>query len=77
MKLREWAWAPILIAAGILLPGLTAPRAAAMPPEQAFIATLDEFGVYYSSESAAIGLGYSVCEGLDVGMPTNSIVRIG
>lgn len=51
VRLRDWAWAPILIAAGILLPGLTAPQAQANPVTDAVAAfgipvvcaTLDEF----------------------------------
>lgn len=77
MKLREWVWVPTLIAAGILLPGLTAPSADAMPPEDAYIATLDYFGIYYSSEPAAIEAGYASCNALDSGMSPAAVVRIG
>lgn len=45
--------------------------------ELAYISTLDEQGIYYSSEDAAINVGYAVCNGLDAGMPVTSVINTG
>jgi hypothetical protein len=44
--------------------------------EQAYLATLDHFGVPYSSASAAVAAGESVCDGLDAGLTLNQIAVI-
>lgn len=51
--------------------------AQAMPPEQAYIATLDAYGVYYSTPQAAVQAGYAVCNALDAGNNVNAIVTTG
>ena len=41
--------------------------------EIAFISTLDSQGIYYSSEDAALTVGYAVCNALDAGASPTSI----
>lgn len=61
-----WVWVSLLAVAPTAVGVLVAPRAVAGPIEDyAFIVTLDEFGVLYSSEPAAIAAGISVCDQLD------------
>jgi hypothetical protein len=59
------AWMPLLlIPAGLWL----APIVHAGPLEDAaYISVLDDFGVYYSSEQAAIDTAYSICAAFDAG----------
>jgi hypothetical protein len=43
----------------------------------AYLATLDQFGVYYNTDQTAITLGHSVCDALASGLTPTTIVRIG
>lgn len=54
-----------------------AARADAMPPEDAYIATLDHFGVPYGNAGAVITVGYAVCVDLDNGVSIETEVRTG
>ncbi|MCV7230709.1 DUF732 domain-containing protein [Mycolicibacterium komossense] len=61
--LREWLWAPILIGAGILFPGLAAaPVHADAGPDIAFLQVLDDQGITYSNATNIIDAGHAVCE---------------
>lgn len=53
------------------------PAAASPVSDRAFIDTLDFFGVYYSSETAALTAGYGVCFALDDGMTVDDVAEIG
>ncbi|MEW5810307.1 MAG: DUF732 domain-containing protein [Actinomycetota bacterium] len=80
-RLRLVFRSPLLIAAmplliipvGIFAP---APDAHANPfQDYGFLSTLDEYGVYYSSDSAAIAAGLSVCSQLDRNATFTDVVR--
>jgi hypothetical protein len=45
--------------------------------DNAYLQTLDHFGVYYVSDAAAIELGHIICSGLDSGQTPHEIVMIG
>lgn len=45
--------------------------------ELAYIMALDEEGIYYSSEDAAIELGYGTCSALDNGASVDMVVLAG
>lgn len=66
-RLRDWWYTPVLIAAGILLPGWFAPPAHADVNSDAFIMTLDSEGIAYTSETEAIKAGHAICDYLDTG----------
>lgn len=68
MKIREWAWVPAILFAGIVIPGMTAPHADAAPyVDPVFIEVLDAEGIGYTSPAAATQAGMAVCEFLDSG----------
>ncbi|QFG09072.1 hypothetical protein I5J49_gp44 [Mycobacterium phage ThulaThula] len=84
VRLRDWVWAPVLIAVAILGVGLltgcsstvegtptaaeshSAAGAPAMSEQEivdrAFILTLDDRGITYTSEPDAITAGHAVCD---------------
>lgn len=45
--------------------------------EIAYITVLDEQGIYYSSEDAAIALGYGTCSALDAGATVPMVIMAG
>ena len=63
----------LIIPVGLFAP---APDAHANPfQDYGFLSTLDEYGVYYSSDSAAIAAGLSVCSQMDRGTSFTDVVR--
>ncbi|QNN98892.1 hypothetical protein SEA_MARAVISTA_57 [Mycobacterium phage Maravista] len=64
---RYWWTMPLLIAAGIIGPGLAAPEAKADITSDAFVMALDSEGITYSSKPAVINAGKAVCDVLDTG----------
>jgi hypothetical protein len=87
-KVSVWRWltpAPLVAA----MPLLIAPAAILLAPvvhatpiqDSAYLSTLDQYGVYYSSESAAVTVGYSVCnafdDGASFGLVQRTAVRAG
>ncbi|AYQ99573.1 hypothetical protein PBI_IRISHSHERPFALK_57 [Mycobacterium phage IrishSherpFalk] len=58
---------PLLIAAGIIGPGLAAPEAKADITSDAFVMALDSEGITYSSKPAVINAGKAICNILDTG----------
>lgn len=68
VRLRDWIWAPALIAVGMLAPGLaTAPAAHADINSDAFVMALDAEGITYSTEADVIKAGYAICDYMDTG----------
>jgi hypothetical protein len=67
------AWLPLLLIPATLW--LTPIVHADTIQDRAYIATLDEFGVYYSSERAAIDTAYSMCAAFDAGLSFNRVLN--
>lgn len=65
-----------VIAAAPLAAGVGAASADTID-EIAYIAALDDEGIYYSSADAAIELGYASCEALDSGATVTQVVNAG
>ncbi|AWN04978.1 hypothetical protein I5H21_gp054 [Mycobacterium phage Byougenkin] len=65
---RYWWTMPLLIAAGIIGPGLAAPEAHADINSDAFVMALDSEGIPYTSKNDAIKAGKAVCTILDTGL---------
>lgn len=75
-RLTPWwvaAWLPLLlIPAGICL----APIVHADPLEDgAYISVLDDHGVYYSSEQAAINTAHAICDAFDAGVSFRQVLH--
>lgn len=68
---RRLAFAFAAILAGFTLG--TGVAQATPAEDYAYIRTLDQFGIYYSSEPAAIAAGESVCDALDAGLTVDEI----
>lgn len=45
--------------------------------EIAYLATIESYGIPYSTEDAAIEAGYAICEGFREGLSLNTVVRAG
>ena len=66
-----------LLAAGALA-GATASRADAETLEEvAYIMALDAEGITYSTEDAALNVGYTTCTSLDAGATVPMVIRAG
>jgi hypothetical protein len=62
-------WWVVALSPLLIIPiGLAAQARADTPGDVAYLTTLDQFGVRYGSEDAAIALGHSVCDGLGAGI---------
>lgn len=66
LRLREWVWAPLLIFASIVGPGLATAKASPAT-DSAFISTIEKAGIGYTSRDAAITAGHAVCTLFDYG----------
>lgn len=75
LKYRLWG---LTVLAVLLITGIgVSARAAADPVDDyAYLTTLDHFQVFYSSDEAAISVGHSVCDALDVGLTVTNIAMI-
>lgn len=45
--------------------------------ELAYIATLDNYDVYYANDDAAISLGYDICRAFELGAAVEDVIDIG
>lgn len=68
----------IAAAVALALSGATAAKADAQTLEElAFISVLDDEGIYYSSEDAALTVGYGICDAFDSGASFWQVVAAG
>jgi hypothetical protein len=70
---KRWWTMPVLIFAGILLPGLAAPDAHADTSDQSFLTVINSQGISYTSVSEAVAAGHLVCQFLDAGYSVNQV----